>query len=208
MSLEVIGAGFGRTGTLSLKLALEQLGFRPCYHMTEVFGHPGHSALWTRALKGELAALDEVLTGYRATVDWPGCHFWRELSERHPSAKVILTERDAQAWYKSISRTILDYMSRDADTQGWDPVRRAQWDMNQILLGQQTFGSRPTEEHVTAVYRIHNDAVKRAIPASRLLVYDVAQGWAPLCKFLRLPVPAQQFPKTNSTEEFRARASL
>jgi Sulfotransferase domain len=93
MALRVIGAGFGRTGTHSLKLALEQLGFAPCHHMYEVRAHPEQLAFWQAAARGELPDWDEVFAGFAAQVDWPGARFWRELAEHFPHAKVILSVR-------------------------------------------------------------------------------------------------------------------
>jgi hypothetical protein len=106
MNLEVIGAGFGRTGTMSLKVALEELGFGPCYHMREVFEHPEHIELWGAAIQGKPVDWEQIFGNYRATVDWPGCTFYNELLERNPDAKVILTVRDPQRWYESAYNTI------------------------------------------------------------------------------------------------------
>src|SRR5215218_1360168 len=106
MNLEVIGAGFGRTGTMSLKATLEELGFGPCYHMREVFEHPEHIGQWRAAMRGEPVDWERILGDYRATVDWPGCTFYDELLERNPDAKVILTVRDPQRWYESACDTI------------------------------------------------------------------------------------------------------
>ena len=106
MGLEVIGAGFGRTGTLSLKLALEQLGFAQCYHMFEVMNHPEHVPLWRAAHRGEPTDWEALFAGYRAAVDWPSCNFWREQLDTWPDAKVILTQRDPERWYTSVMNTI------------------------------------------------------------------------------------------------------
>jgi len=104
--MKVIGAGFGRTGTTSLKAALETLGFGPCYHMTEVFAHPWHADVWVAAARGETADLDAVLEGYESTVDWPACAFYEEIMQRHPEAKVLLSVRDPERWYESTRGTI------------------------------------------------------------------------------------------------------
>jgi hypothetical protein len=206
MTIQVIGAGFGRTGTFSLKAALEQLGFGPCYHMVEVFGHPEHNAVWENAALGEKTDWKGFLAPYPAGVDWPICHFWRELSDVFPDAKFILTERDPEAWYKSMSQTIIASMMREMQSD--DPVRQKQATMGKLLVGEKTFGNRYDKDHVIAVYKRHNQEVKDTLPRSRLLVYDTPQGWDPLCEFLGKPVPQTPFPKTNSTAEFRARASL
>jgi hypothetical protein len=205
MTLQVIGAGFGRTGTLSLKLALEQLGFGPCYHMMEVFHRPGDSEKWEAAARGVPTDWASFLKGFRAAIDWPACHFWRALHAAFPDAKVILTERDPESWYASISKTIFESM---AGPPSDDPIRAAQHKMGRLIVSDLTFGNRFDKEHVLDVYRRHNETVKRAIPASQLLVYDAPQGWKPLCDFLGVAVPDAPFPKTNSTEEFRTRAHI
>ncbi|HEY1630496.1 MAG TPA: sulfotransferase [Rhizomicrobium sp.] len=204
--MQIIGAGFGRTGTFSLKLALEQLGFGPCYHMVEVFGHPDHNEVWENAALGKPVDWKGFLAPYPAGVDWPICHFWRELSGVYPDAKFILTERDPETWYASISRTIIASLTRKFESD--DPVRLKQARMGKLIVGEQAFGDRYDKDHIIAVYKRHNQAVKDALPASRLLVTDSLEGWGPLCKFLGVPVPDAPFPKTNSTEEFRARAQL
>jgi hypothetical protein len=206
MSLEIIGAGFGRTGTHSLKLVLEMLGFAPCYHMVEVFTHRGHSEQWDAIAHGGKPDWDALLGGFKAGVDWPVSHFWRELSQAYPEAKIILTERDAEGWYRSMSDTIFGFIGRDTAAIP-DPVRRAQAEMARYIVADLTFGNRFDKAHVIDVYRRHNETVKREAPKDRLLVYDVPQGWKPLCDFLGVPVPAAPFPKVNTTEEFRNRTS-
>lgn len=203
--MDVIGAGFGRTGTMSLKLALEQLGFGPCYHMMEVFRRPGDSEKWEAAARGAPTNWASFLKDFRAAIDWPACHFWRELSETFPDAKVILTERDPDEWYESITKTI--FPSMDAPPSD-DPIRAAQQKMGRLIVSDLTFRNRFDKPHVLDVYRRHNEEVKRTISASRLVIYDARQGWEPLCKFLNVAAPATPFPKTNSTEEFRTRAHL
>lgn len=206
MALQVIGAGFGRTGTFSLRTALEQLGFAPCYHMVDVFAHPEHNAVWEGAADGKPTDWNSFFAPYGAAVDWPVCNFWRELSVVYPEAKFILTERDPEAWYKSMSQTIIASMTREGEPD--DPVRRAQARMGRRVVSEMAFGNRLDKDHVIAVYKRHNQDVKDTLPASRLLVTDSPDGWEPLCRFLGVPVPATAFPKTNSTDEFRARARL
>lgn len=207
MDLQVIGAGFGRTSTLTLKLALEQLGFGPCYHMMEVFAHPGHAELWEKSIREGSEDWKAALVGYKSSVDWPSCHFWREQLKAWPNAKVILTEREPHVWYKSMSQTILPAMARDIPSDA-PPTVAAQARMGKLLIEEKTFGGDTSEAHVLDVYRAHNAAVRREVPADKLLVFDASQGWEPLCRFLGVPVPATPFPKTNSTEEFRTRANL
>lgn len=202
MTLSVIGAGFGRTGTLSLKLALEQLGFAPCHHMTEVFANPDQAATWLAAARGEAVDWDSLLEGYKASVDWPSCHFWRELAAHYPDAKVILSTRDARRWYESISNTIFPAMKAAASDE--EPVRSVMA-MASYLVAEKTFGGRLHETHVLDVLARHEAEVKRTISSERLLTFDVAEGWEPLCAFLDVPIPGASFPRTNSTEEFQAR---
>lgn len=206
MSLQLIGAGFGRTGTLSLKLALEQLGVAPCYHMTEVFAHPEHVAVWSDATDGKAVDWEALFAGYTATVDWPGCNFWRELTAKYPSAKVLLTLRSPESWYASVHETIYQVLRNPAPP---DPAFAAWHTMVTKLIEGSTFGGRFADRaHAIGVYERHAEAVQRTIPKERLLVYEVAQGWQPLCAFLDLPVPAGEFPRVNSKDEFRARAGL
>jgi len=206
MALALIGAGLGRTGTLSLKIALEQLGFGRCYHMTEVFQHPEHVRLWGDALEDRKADWSTLFAGYGATVDWPACHFWRELASAYPAAKVLLSVRSPESWYRSVSETIHPVLGKDLPPD--DPM--AGWlAMVRRLINDQTFGGRfEDREHAIGVYERHNEAVQREIPKERRLVFDVAQGWDPLCAFLAVEVPHEPFPRVNSTDEFRARTGL
>jgi hypothetical protein len=201
--MDVIGAGFGRTGTLSLKLALELLGVGPCVHMMPLLDDPERAALFHRAADGDLASLDKALEGCRSTVDWPGTYFWRELVERHPAAKVVLTVRDPQRWYDSAHGTIFQAASNARETTGDAAVVLG---MLRAIVWQGTFGGRFADrEHALRVFTEHNEAVRRAVPAGRLLEFEVSQGWPPLCDFLGLPVPDAPFPRTNDSATFQAR---
>lgn len=201
MTLSVIGAGFGRMGTLSLKLALEQLGFAPCHHMTEVFANPHQAPQWYAAARGEAVDWDALLKGYKALVDWPGCHFWRELTAHFPDAKVILSTRDHERWYESMTNTIFRAVGSELPPEG--PAREV-LQMASYVVRDRTFGGNLDKAHVLDVLARHEAEVKRAIPARRLLVFNVSEGWDPLCRFLGVPVPETPFPRTNSTEEFQA----
>ena len=203
MTLELIGAGFGRTGTLSLKQALETLGLAPCHHMLEVMLHPGSDEGWYRAALGEPTDWKALVSGYRAQVDWPGCRFWRELSEAFPAAPVLLSLRDPERWYESAHETIYQAVRRALESD--DPEVRARLRMPDKVVFQDTFGGRFEDRaFAIGVFEAHNEAVQRAIPAERLLVYQVAEGWEPLCRFLGRPVPEVAFPHANSRDEFRA----
>lgn len=207
MSLKIIGAGFGRTGTLSLKLALEQLGFGPCYHMMEVFRRPGDAETWEAAARGQKPDWGDFLKDFRSAVDWPASYFWRELWTAFPEAKIILTERDAESWYRSISSTIFEFMQKGDPSKIDDPLRRAQMKMGQAVVGELTFGNAIDKAHVLDVYRRNSAEVRRLVPPEKLLVYDAPEGWGPLCTFLGVAVPDTPYPKTNTTEEFRNRAT-
>jgi len=211
MSLKVIGAGFGRTGTMSLKYALEQLGFAPCYHMVETLEHPGHDAMWLALARGQSDDWRAPLDGYAASVDWPAIMIWKELAATHPQAKVILTLRDPERWYESASKTIFarmrefaEALARD-DAESVDPARRAHMRMVNAVVVDKAFGGNLDRDHAIQVFNAHNDEVRRTIPLERLLVYESGQGWDPLCAFLRVPVPETPYPKVNTTDDFAAR---
>ena len=193
MTLAVIGAGFGRTGTLSLKLALERLGFAPCYHMVEVLKTPEAAALWDAAADGA-ADWARIFAGYRATVDWPGASFWRELAEAYPGAKVVLTVRDEEAWFASTQATIFQQRYDGSP----DPFHR----MVAKVIGRLFDQDLNDKARVLDVYRRHNASVQRTIAADRLLVYNAAEGWAPLCRFLGVAAPDAPFPRVNSKDDF------
>jgi hypothetical protein len=198
VELKLIGAGLGRTGTLSLKLALEQLGIGPCYHMAELLMEPSRGAAWVRAADGH-PDWNSIFDGFAATVDYPGCTFWRELIQFYPSAKVLLSVRNPQDWFDSTQQTIF------SDEQNKPFARSALSEFFDKTVFR-AFGDRIHDrDFMTAAFERHNAEVERVVPRDRLLVYEVAQGWPPLCKFLKVPVPDAPFPRVNSREE-RARA--
>jgi hypothetical protein len=206
MALQVIGAGLGRTGTMTLKAALEELGLGPCHHMYEVILHPEQAAFWERAARDEPVDWEEVFVNYRSSCDWPSCAFYKELAVRYPSAKVILTFRDPHAWYRSVCNTILPAMKGPMTLPDGSRVGPP-GDFAQPLIGERTFGMQFDEAHMVDVFNRHNEEVKRTIPPERLLIFEAAQGWEPLCRFLDVAVPATPFPRTNTTEEFKARVA-
>lgn len=201
MALEVIGPGFGRTGTSSLKTALEHLGFGPAHHMFEVRDTPSQLPHWQALARGEKPNWNTVFAGYRSQVDWPGARYWRELAAFYPDAKVILTVRDPDEWYDSVEATILKLM--DQRGQIGDPHVSGLVDMAHALIEIGEFdGHMRNRDHAIGVFNKRIDDVKREIPASRLLVLDVAEGWEPLCHFLGCEVPAISFPRLNSSRQF------
>lgn len=194
MTLRVIGAGFGRTGTLSLKLALEQLGFGPCHHMTEVFKNPASIGWWLDAADDK-PDWNRIFHGYDSAVDWPAATFYATLAEVYPDAKVILTERDPEAWFASTQATIFPRATPPDTDVPFDRMFRR-------VIGALFDNRMRDHDHVIDVFNRHNAEVRRRIAPHRLLVYDIAQGWEPLCGFLGVAVPAAAMPKANSREEF------
>jgi hypothetical protein len=199
MTLKVIGSGLGRTGTLSLKGALEQLGFGPCHHMAEVFANPESVPWWIEAARGH-ADWDKIFANYASAVDYPGAAFWRELVAKYPDAKVLHSVRDPDKWFESTQATIFAPGS---------PAVAGEGPMAEFFSAiSRTFGGDMHDRaYMTDYFRRHTEAVKAAIPADKLLVYEVGQGWGPLCAFLGVPVPDKPFPQVNSREEFQNRVS-
>ena len=213
MNLEVIGASFGRTGTTSMKAALEELDFGPCYHMSELFRHPEHMEQWRAAMRGDSVDWERVLGDYRAIVDWPGCSFYEELLEKNPDAKVILTVRDPQRWYESVRDTIYGPTSGASYPTAFrlaalvSPKARRLVRARRFvseLVWEGDFGGRFGDRaHAIGAFERHNEGVKRRVPPEKLLVYEVKQGWGPLCDFLGVEVPDKPFPHLNDGEAYR-----
>lgn len=206
MAIEIIGAGFGRTGTTSLKAALERLGYMKCHHMTEVMENPSEVVAWMGAFHGERIDWRTLLTDFRATTDWPACQFYRELMAEYPDAKVILTVRDPDRWYESTRETIY---ALNTNAPWW--LRAILRSIGGVLmLAEQnvwagTFGGMfDDREHAIGVFNAHIEEVKRVVPPERLLVYSVKEGWGPLCEFLRVPVPDEPFPRLNERNDLKA----
>jgi hypothetical protein len=202
--IEIIGAGFGRTGTLSLKTALERLGFAPCYHMSEVFAQPTHAETWQRAAEDAATDFDAVLAGYRATVDWPACAFWRELADAYPNAKVLLSVRPPDRWYASFRETIYQVLQRPLAEEEGLPGAMALGMARQVVTGRSFGGHLGDRDALVEAYERHNAAVRAGIAPERLLEFDVAQGWEPLCAFLGVEIPEEPFPNVNDRGAFRA----
>jgi hypothetical protein len=202
MPLKVIGAGLGRTGTFTLKTALEMLGFGPCHHMVEVLANPQQVPFWNRAADGEAVDWEEVFANYDAMVDWPGCHFYAELAARYPDAKVILSKRDPERWYESMSETILKSMGMMGFEEGQEVPADHPMRFGGVIISQNTFNFDYSKASVIAAFERHVANVRKTIPAARLLEFEAADGWEPLCAFLGVPVPGEPFPRTNSREEF------
>ena len=200
--LRVVGAGVGRTGTQSLKAALEQLLGGPCHHMVEILGDHSQIPAWIDAMDGGTPDWQAMLGKYRAIVDWPGSAFWSELAAAYPDALVLLSVRDPEAWYRSACNTIfLTFDNMPPEMQPWmDAVRRG--------LGKRFCNRFDDPTAMIDAFVRHNDAVRKGVPADRLLEWVPSDGWDPICERLGVPVPAEPFPVTNTTDEFRAMVGI
>ena len=201
--MKVLGAGFGRTGTMSLKIALEKLGIGPCYHMREVVSHPSHIKIWYDISRGEHPNWDRLFSGFNSAVDFPVSLFYEELINKFPDAKFILTLRDFDTWYKSTANTIykVPTMLPDWFKRVVYPIRMfIELQVNLIWLGlfKNNFSDR---ESTKLIYYEHIESVKKIIPTDKLLIYNVKEGWGPLCEFLDVEVPGIPFPRVNDTAE-------
>ncbi len=199
MALQVIGAGVGRTGTHALKLALEHLGLGPTHHMEEVLKDPArHIPMWISAVEGN-PDWDAIYQGFASAVDWPTASFWKELSEAYPKAKIVLTIRSPESWAESFSETINKLM---AGADQAPPHMQPFMKMAKGDLGKAGFIGLSTKEEMIKAFNTHVARVKEGVPADRLLVFEVKDGWEPLCDFLGKPVPSEPFPRTNNRADF------
>jgi Sulfotransferase domain len=212
--MKLIGAGLPRTGTLSQKVALEILGLAPCYHMVNVLGDLDEAQLWRRALDGE-RPWDEVFGGFQATVDWPGSFFYKDLIGVYPDAKVLLSVREADAWERSMRDTIWglfygDVLMRDLSAararvdpkwHGYIEMMKEMWRRSGLI----SEGADTASDSMRSAMHRFNEEVQMTVPADRLLVWSVSDGWEPLCRFLDLPVPSMPFPHLNDSSEFADR---
>lgn len=212
--MKLIGAGLPRTATLTQKLALESLGFGPCYHMVNVLGDLSLVPRWRQALEGR-GNWEEIFSGFQATVDWPGAFFYAELMQEYPDAKVLLSVRDGEAWERSMGETIWgviygDCLMHDMSQarcrvdQGWADymdMMRAMWEKSGLLTEDDETG---TGNLARAMER-YNAEVKATVPADRLLVWHPSDGWGPLCEFLEVPVPEGPVPHVNDSSQFASR---
>lgn len=218
MSLKVIGTGLGRTGTYSLKLAIEQLGVGKCYHMVELFQQPERLKYFKKAEKGEEVNWNELFNGYKAAVDYPVARYYKQITEFYPEAKVIHTLRDPEEWYESASATIFwasnPYSLRilkmavhlpfSSEARRRIPVLIYNRKLSELEFGKDL----KNKEKVIKRYNKHYEEVIKTIPDDRLLLFDPKSGWEPLCRFLKLPVPLIPYPKSNTRKEFLDRVNI
>lgn len=204
MTLQLVGAGLGRTGTLSLKLAIERLLGGTCHHMLEVVAHPEEVPIWHAAIRGEPVDFPSLLAGYTAIVDYPGASVWHELVAAFPDAPVLLSTRSSAAeWWESARATILEEFDEPTDDEG--RLLRA---MVSDMFRRSLTDDLTDRAAVMAAYDAHNAAVRAAVPADRLFEYQPGDGWGPLCAALDVPIPDEPFPHTNTREQFRERSGL
>lgn len=193
MSLSVIGAGFGRTGTESMRFALEELGFDPCHHMRQVYGNDEQMRNWADVVVGGATPdWERLFDGYRAAVDWPSVLYWRELVEFYPDSKVILTYRDPDSWWASYENSLLKVVE---NLPGDDLARR-------VL--DLSFSDRPLDrDNCIDAYKSHVEEVIDKLPANRLLIHKLGDGWDRLCKHLSVAVPSKPYPRSNAGSTFK-----
>jgi len=197
MTLRVVGAGLGRTGTMSLKHALERLLGGRCYHMIEAVQRPADFGVWTAAARGQPVDWDALFAGFAAAVDWPASAFWPELAARYPDAIILLSTRDPDAWWNSARATIFDPTRPPPPP----PMR----EMLDAMFGTRFTPAIHDRARAIAAYEQHNARVRATAPRDRLIEWRPGDAWTPLCQALGVPVPAEPFPHVNTTDEFRAR---
>jgi len=199
MPLDVIGAGFGRTGTESMKSALEILDFGPCHHMREVLPNEDQKRIWRGISKGAEPDWDAAFAGYRSAVDWPSAYYWRQTAAHFPDAKILLTLRSAESWYASMEKTILPGIERSTDPDS----------LGLSLIAAQVLDGRPHDrDHAIAAFERNSAEVQATFGPERLLVHSLGDGWEPLCAFLEVPVPDVPYPHSNTTDSFIARSPV
>jgi hypothetical protein len=217
MSLKVIGTGMGRTGTHSLKMALEQLGFTKCYHMVELFNNPAGLSCFEKAEAGEAADWDTLFLGYTSAVDYPVARYYKQLIVKYPEAKIVHTMRDPESWYKSCVQTIF-WASKPSPARilnmmvkmPFSPVLRKRLPVlkyNGKMLDNEFGSDLLNKNEVIKRFNARNEEVLNTVPKERLLVYNVKEGWGPLCSFLNIALPATPFPVSNTSEEFKQRVA-
>lgn len=216
--MKVIGVGFGRTGTMSLKYALERIGAGPCLHMIDLIRNHDLIEPWHDAVvKGHPPDWDRMLAGFDSTIDWPGCTFWRELTAAYPDVPVLLNTREFDGWYKSCQNTI--YALRQAALTGQlepgagteDPPPPELWQIIGKLIWERDFQGRFEDvDWMRRMYAERIETIRAAIPAERLILLPLEEspGWAPICDMLGVEEPDEPFPHLHDTNEFRTEFGL
>lgn len=206
MTLRVVGAGVGRTGTHSLKVALEQLLGGTCHHMMEVFGRPHEVPVWQAAADGQMPDWHSFLGDFTAAVDWPSAAYWPELAEAYPDAIVLLSVRSPEAWWKSANDTIFTAF-RHTEALALDEIDDP-WTRMVTTMLRNRFGEGFDAATMQAAYAAHNQRARDTIDPARLVEWTASDGWEPICTALGIAVPDEPFPLTNTTDDFRERMGL
>jgi hypothetical protein len=215
--MKMIGVGFGRTGTMSLKAALEELGAGPCFHMIDLItGENKERDLehWVRVADGEPVDWTEVFEGWEATVDWPAASRWREIVAAFPGVPVLLNVRDFDGFYKSCANTILAVKEAAQAGELAEDANREQpapelWGVIEKLIWQGDFQGRfKDKEWVREMYWERVETIKREVPADRLVYWELGDGWEPLADALGVEAPHKPFPHLHDTNEFRTEFGL
>ncbi len=208
--MKIIGSGFGRTGTLSMKKALEELGFGPCYHMQEAVARPKHVKLWHEIATGNPGKWSAIFKNFESTVDFPASVYYKEIFEQYPDAKVIHTVREPERWYNSTKETI--YTAGTIFPKWllrWVKPFRIVIEMQDLIIWQRLFNGRfEDKSYALQVFEDWTEEVKRVVPEDQLLVFSVKEGWGPLCQFLNVPVPNTPFPRVNDRKSMQRQLRL
>ena len=215
MSIKIIGAGFPRTGTTTLKQALETLGYSKTYHFKDLIADPDRLKDWEELETKGHTNFAALFDGFVATVDFPGYPYYKILLEKYPDAKVILTKRKFEAWYESTRKTVwkagpqtvpakLAMLLKMLFNQRLRQTFKCIKFMRATYLGKQFDNKFASREHAEKVFYNHIAEVSEYVPKEQLLIYDVAEGWEPLCRFLSCPIPREPFPHLNKKEHFHA----
>ena len=218
MSIKIIGAGFPRTGTLTLKNALETLGFEKTYHYKDLIANPKKLKYWQELENYGNTDFDKLFDGFEASVDFPGYPYYKVLLNKYPDAKVILTKRNFENWYESTQKTIwqsahkpivekIKILLKRIYNKRYRNIYRCVLFMRKIYLSNQFGNSFTSKTSAEKVFYKHIDDVIKYVPKEKLLVYEVADGWGPLCKFLGLEIPNEDFPHLNKKEDFHKMVS-
>jgi hypothetical protein len=215
MSIKIIGAGFPRTGTNTLRESLEKLGYVKTYHMKNLLLHPENLQYWTRLNETGTTEWDELYNGYQATVDFPAYPWYKEHMKQYPDAKVILSVRPFEKWHDSVYSTIwqaqnpselerMEMQKKLAANPRLGSVMKCVQFAKEIIMEKHFQGKFLDKAFAEEVFNKHIEDVKAYVPADKLLVFDVSEGWEPLCKFLGVPEPTEPLPHTNKKEDFKA----
>lgn len=213
MTIKIIGAGLPRTGTNTLRESLELLGFCKTYHMKQLLVNPENLHYWTTLKSTGTTNWEELYNGYQATVDFPCYPWYKEHMKQYPDAKVILTTRPFEKWYQSFYSTIWhtqnppeeqkpEMMKKVASDPRLQSVMKVMGFAKQAMNEDHFQGRFLDKEFMENLFNEHHEEVKNYVPANKLLVFNVSEGWEPLCEFLDVKVPTEPLPHTNKREDF------